>query len=81
VRQAIRNPELRRKIAAWFKEERNLDGKAEEIRCTWCKGDRSGHGVGDLLDSQVLCGWEGAPILLGVSSDPVPSPTLYGGPS
>jgi hypothetical protein len=47
MRQATTNPELQRTIARWFKEKRNRDVKPEEIHCTWCKGDRSGHWSAD----------------------------------
>ncbi len=43
IRRAATDPELRRTIIAWFKEKRSLDVDPEAIRCTWCRGDRSGH--------------------------------------
>ncbi len=43
IRRAATDPELRRTIIAWFKAKRSLDVDPEAIRCTWCRGDRSGH--------------------------------------
>jgi len=47
IRRAVADPELRRRIIAWFKEERGRDVNPEAIRCTWCRGDRDGHWSAD----------------------------------
>lgn len=43
MREATTNPELRRQHAEWFKRERGIDVKPEDIHCMGCKGDRSMH--------------------------------------
>lgn len=41
--QASSHPEVARKIADWFKQERDEEVNPEAIRCSGCKGDRDEH--------------------------------------
>jgi hypothetical protein len=43
ILQATSHPEIAKKIADWFKKERNEDVKLEDIHCSGCKGDRTNH--------------------------------------
>jgi hypothetical protein len=41
--KAANDSEVARRIADWFKKERNQDVKPEEVRCPGCRGDRAKH--------------------------------------
>jgi len=41
--QAASNAEIAQRIADWFKNERGVEVKIEDIRCWGCRGDRSKH--------------------------------------
>jgi len=41
--QASDNLEIAKAIADWFKKERDIEVKIEDIRCEGCKGDRPKH--------------------------------------
>jgi hypothetical protein len=41
--QATHNPGIAQKIADWFKKERGVDVKSEDVRCAGCRGDRKKH--------------------------------------
>ncbi|MCK4421756.1 DUF3795 domain-containing protein [candidate division WOR-3 bacterium] len=41
--QASNNTEIARKIVDWFKKERKVEVKIEDICCSGCKGDRTKH--------------------------------------
>lgn len=41
--KAKNNPQIAREVVNWFKNERDLDVEAEQIRCSGCRGDRSEH--------------------------------------
>lgn len=41
--QATNDPKIAQKIADWFKKERGIDVKPENVRCSGCKGDRTQH--------------------------------------
>ena len=41
--QVSKNPEIARKIVDWFKKERGVDVKIEDVGCLGCKGDRTKH--------------------------------------
>ncbi|OYD15048.1 hypothetical protein CH333_06665 [candidate division WOR-3 bacterium JGI_Cruoil_03_44_89] len=43
IHQASNNPEIARQIVDWFKKERDIEVKLEDIRCSGCKGDRTKH--------------------------------------
>ena len=43
ILKAKDNPEIAQKIADWFKKERDIEVKIEDIRCSGCKGDRTEH--------------------------------------
>jgi hypothetical protein len=43
IYEASTNREIALNIANWFKKERNLDVKIEDIGCNGCKGDREKH--------------------------------------
>jgi hypothetical protein len=43
MRHAPNDPELAKEIADWFKKELNKEVKPEDIKCSWCKGDRGEH--------------------------------------
>ncbi len=47
IRRAKSEPELMEKILVWFKNERKLDLKPEQITCDGCLGDRSHHWSAD----------------------------------
>ncbi len=40
---ASENPDIARSIANWFKKEKDIDVKLEDIYCSSCKGDRAKH--------------------------------------
>jgi len=41
--QAVNDPQIAKKVADWFKKERNEEVKLEDIHCLGCRGDRSKH--------------------------------------
>lgn len=43
IHQASNNPEIARQIVDWFKKERDIEVKLEDIRCLGCRGDRTKH--------------------------------------
>lgn len=43
ILEASTNPEVAQKIADWFRKEKNIDVKVEDIRCMGCRGDRTKH--------------------------------------
>ncbi|MCK4257068.1 DUF3795 domain-containing protein, partial [candidate division WOR-3 bacterium] len=43
VHQASNDPKTSEKIANWFKRERDIEVKIEDIKCMGCKGDRTKH--------------------------------------
>lgn len=45
--EATSNAETAQKIVDWFKKEKDMEVKIEEIRCLGCKGDRSKHWSSD----------------------------------
>jgi len=47
IRRAKSEPELLKNILDWFKNERKLDLKPEQITCDGCLGDRSKHWSAD----------------------------------
>jgi len=41
--RASDNPEIAQRIVNWFKEERHIDVKIEDIHCLGCREDRTKH--------------------------------------
>jgi len=41
--QAREHPEIAERIAAWFREERKVEVRPEQIRCPGCRGDQAEH--------------------------------------
>lgn len=43
ILRAQNNPEIAHRIVEWFKKERDIEVKIEDIHCLGCKGDRTKH--------------------------------------
>ena len=45
--KATTDAEIAWRVADWFRKERGIDVKAEDIRCSGCRGDRTQHWSSD----------------------------------